>query len=170
MSSSQDVSMDAEQMPSSEAKAAGAANNLDMEVEDFSSGGTGREYDPNKELEDYNEYDPNSEDPVPALKKRTNGQEAAYPNDKETKKTALREKLAQNGFALRTILMNEQIPAHYVSPMLTEDEVSVEDILLEMSNEELQSARAHIYAITFCEEVYPSLTKSAQSTICRQGQ
>ncbi len=44
--------------------------------------------------------------------------------------------------------MDEQIPAHYLSPMLTEDEVSVEDILLEMSNEELQSVaivQGHIY-------------------------
>ncbi len=47
MSSSQDASMDARQIVSSEAEAAVAANNLDMEIEDSSSEGV-REYDPNK--------------------------------------------------------------------------------------------------------------------------
>ncbi len=43
---------------------------------------------------------PDEEDPIPALKKRTNGKEAITSEDKEIKKLALREKLAQNGFAL----------------------------------------------------------------------
>ena len=114
MSSTADVSMNAEQTVSSEAKAAVAANNLDMEIEGSSFEGIDREYDPNKELVDYNEYDPNGEDPIPALKKSNNGKEAVFPDDREIKKSALREKLAQNGFALRTMLMDEQIPAHYV--------------------------------------------------------
>ncbi len=71
-----------------------------------------------------------------------------YPDDRETKKTALGEKLAQNGYALRTMLMDEQIPAHYVSPMSTEDEMSVVDILLEIPEEDLQSVamvQGHLY-------------------------
>ncbi len=78
--------MDTGQTVSSEAKAAVAANNLDMEIKDSSSEGTDRGYDPNKQLADYNEYDPNEEDPIPALKRRTNGKEAVPPNDRETKK------------------------------------------------------------------------------------
>ncbi len=130
MSSTQDVSMGAGQTVSNETKAAVTADNIDMEIEDFSSGETGHRYDPDQPLIDYNESDPDNEDPVPALKRRANDQEAVSPNDRETKKITLREKLAENGYALRTVLMNEQISAHYVSPMMTEDEVSVEDILL----------------------------------------
>ena len=37
------------------------------------------------------------------------------------------------------MLMDEKIPAHYVSPMSTEDEMSVEDMLLEVPEEDLQS-------------------------------
>ncbi len=52
--------------------------------------GIGPEYDPESPpkgspLTDYNEVDPYNEDPIPALKKRTNGKEA----DRETKKIAL---------------------------------------------------------------------------------
>ena len=82
-------------MASSEVKAAGAANNLDMEIDNSSPGITGLEYDPESPpkgfpLMDYNEGDPYNEDPVPALKKRTNGKRAVSPNDRETKKKALR--------------------------------------------------------------------------------
>ena len=125
MSSTQDASMDAGQTVSNETRAAVAADNLDMEIENSSSGEKGREDD---QLIDYNEEYPDDEDPIPALKRRANDQEAVPPNDRETKKIALREKLAQNGYALRTVLMRRQLPAHYVSPMATEDEVSVEDI------------------------------------------
>ncbi len=51
---------------------------------------------------------------------------------------ALRENLAQNGYALRSVLMNEHIQAHYVSPMSTEEEMSVEDILSEIPENDLQ--------------------------------
>ncbi len=133
-----------------------------MEIENFSSGEMGREQDPDKILVDYNEEDSSNEDPRPALKRRANGQEAVPPNDRETRKIALREKLAQNGYALRTALMNEQLPAHYVSPMATEDEVSVEDILLAMPDEELQSVaivQGHIYMpLAFARKyILPSL-------------
>jgi hypothetical protein len=148
MNSSQEAGTNAGQMASSETKAAGTADYVDMEIEDPSPEGTDHEYDPNQELVDYNEYNPYEEDPVPPLRKSTNGKEAVSPDDRETKKTALREKLAQNGYALRTMLMEEQISAHYVSPMSTEDEMSVEDILLEIPEEDLQSVamvQGHLY-------------------------
>ncbi len=70
MSSSQDASMEAGQTVSNETKTAVTADNLDKEIEDFSLGEKGHEQDPDKTLEDYNGYDPNGEDPVPALKRR----------------------------------------------------------------------------------------------------
>ncbi len=76
MSSTQDASMNAGQTVASEAKAAVAANNLDMEIEDPYPEGTGHEYDPDQELYDYNEYNPDVEDPIPALKNSINGKEA----------------------------------------------------------------------------------------------
>ena len=118
MSSPQDVSMEAEQTVLNITGAAGAANNLDMEIEDSYPRETGLDRIPDQELMDYNEYDPNCEDPIPALKKSNNGKEPVFPDNREIKKLALREKLAQNGFALRTMLMDEQIPAHYVSPIV----------------------------------------------------
>jgi hypothetical protein len=145
MSSTQDISMDAGQMASSEANAAVAANNLDMELENASSN---EEYNPESPLVDYNDEYPDEDDPIPALSKSTSGKEAVSPDDRENKKLALREKLAQNGFALRTMLMDEQIPAHYVSPMSTEDEMSVEDMLAEIPEEDIQSVaivQGHIY-------------------------
>ena len=64
VSSTQDVSMYAGQLASSEAQAAVAANNLDMELEDLSPA----RYNPDSPLVDYNE-----EDPIPALRKSTSG-------------------------------------------------------------------------------------------------
>jgi hypothetical protein len=161
MSSSQDASMEAGQTVSNETKAAVTADDLDMQIENSPSGGTGQAQDSDQELVDYNEDDPDNEDPVPALKRRANGQEAVFPDDRETKKIALREKLAENGYALRTVLV-EQISAHYVSPMLTEDEVSVEDILLELPDEELRGVaivQGHIYMpLAFARKyILPSL-------------
>ena len=102
MNSTEDAGTTAGQMASkSEAKAAGAADYLDMELEDPNDDHV---YDP--PLKDYNEDYPD-DDPIPALKKSTNGKEAVSPDDRETKKTALREKLAQNGYALRTMLMRQ---------------------------------------------------------------
>ena len=162
MSSTPDASMEAGLTVSNETKAAVTADDLDMQIENSSSGETGQVLDSDGDLTDYNEEDPNNEDPVPALKRRANGQEAVPPNDRETKKIALKEKLAQNGYALRTVLMNEQISAHYVSPMLTEDEMSVEDILLELPDEELQGVaivQGHIYMpLAFARKyILPSL-------------
>jgi hypothetical protein len=126
------ASANAEQTASSEAKAAGAADNFDIEIED-----NGHEYDPNQPLKDFNETYPN-EDPIPALKKSTNGKEAVSSEDKEMKILALRKKLAQNGYAQRSVLMGERIQTHYVSPMSTENEMSVEDILSEIPEDDLQ--------------------------------
>ncbi len=61
MSSTQDASMDAGQMVSSEAKAAVAANNLDMEFKNSSSN---EEYNPESPLKDYNDEYPDEEDPI----------------------------------------------------------------------------------------------------------
>ena len=146
MSSTQDTSMDAGQMASSEANAAVAANNLDMELENASSN---EEYNPESPLLDYNDEYPDEDDPIPALKKSTSGKEAVSPDDRENKKLALREKLAQNGFARRTMLMDEHIQAYYVSPMSTEDEMSFNYMLAEIPEEDLQSVaivvQGHIY-------------------------
>ena len=83
------------QIASIEAGAARAAIDINMEVDDNSDKTT---FDPNEELKDYNEDD---EDPVPVLNKNKNGKEAVSSEGKEMKITALREKLAQNGYALR---------------------------------------------------------------------
>ena len=91
---------------SSEANAAGTAVDINMEIDD-NSGGTS--FDPNEELIDYNE-----EDPIPVLIKNKNGKEAVSSEDKETKIKALRDKLAENGYALRTVVMDESIHTHYV--------------------------------------------------------
>ena len=96
MSSSQDISMVAEQAVLNTTEAASAANNLDMEIEDYYPAETDLGRIPDQELTDYNEYDPNGEAPIPALKKSNNGKEAVSPDDREIKKLALKEKLAQN--------------------------------------------------------------------------
>ncbi len=70
MSSTQDVSMDARQLTSSEVQAAGAATDLDVEFEASSNEENGSNYDPNAPLVDYNELDLDGEDPVPALRER----------------------------------------------------------------------------------------------------
>jgi hypothetical protein len=61
MSSTQDTSMDAGQMVSSEAKAALAANDLDTEFENSSSN---EEYNTESPLKDYNDDYPDEEDPI----------------------------------------------------------------------------------------------------------
>ncbi len=63
MSSTQDASMDAGQMASSEANAAVTANDLDMEFENSSSN---EEYNSESPLKDYNDEYPDEDDPIPA--------------------------------------------------------------------------------------------------------
>ena len=118
------------QVASIEASAAEAAVDINMEVDDH-VGGTS--FDPNEELIDYNE-----EDPIPVLNKNKNGKEAVSSEDKEIKIKALRDKLAENGYALRAVLMNEHITTHYVSPMSTEQEMTTESILSEMTEDDLK--------------------------------
>jgi hypothetical protein len=74
---------------------------------------------------------------VPVYKRNKSEQDVAAAQVKEAKRSALKEKLALNGYALRTVLMNEQVKAHYVSPMAMGDEMSVEDILSEIPEEDL---------------------------------
>ena len=71
--------MEAEQTVLNITGAASAANNLDMEIEDSYPAEMDLGRIPDQELTDYNEYDPNGEDPIPALKKSNNGKEAVSP-------------------------------------------------------------------------------------------
>jgi hypothetical protein len=54
---------------------------------------------------------------------------------RETK--ALREMLANNGFAYRNILRSEKVKQHFTSPFSKENAMSPEDILLEIPKEDL---------------------------------
>jgi hypothetical protein len=71
-----------------------------------------------KDLIDYNEVD------------------EATNRSHETKKKLLRDALAENGFALRNVLLSEPIINHYVSPLAMEG-MSVEDIMSEIPTEDL---------------------------------
>ena len=82
MNTEGNTSANAGQIASIEASAAGAAVDINMEVDDH-VGGTS--FDPNEELIDYNE-----EDPIPVLIKNKNGKEAVSSEDKEIKIKALR--------------------------------------------------------------------------------
>ena len=106
---------EAEQTASTEANAASAANDDDREVimagkEDSDTS------EVDEDLLDYNEL------------------EAV---EKAAEQRALREMLANNGFALRNILRSERVKSHFTSPFSKEDEMSVEDILLEIPPEDL---------------------------------
>ena len=57
-------------------------------------------------------------------------------HSRETKRKILRDALAENGFALRNVLLNEPIINHYASPLAME-EMSVEDIMSEIPTEDL---------------------------------
>jgi hypothetical protein len=96
-----------------------------------------------KDLIDYNDI----ESEVPAAEK------------KAAKKLALRKMLAQNGFALRTVLMDEHVKAHYVSPIAKENEMSGR-----RPTRGRHRARLHIYASELCSKVISSRYKSAQGT------
>ncbi len=50
---------------------------------------------------------------------------------------ALREMLANNGFAYRNILRSEKVKQHFTSPLSKENAMSPEDILLEIPKEDL---------------------------------
>ena len=57
-------------------------------------------------------------------------------HSRETKRKILRDALAENGFALRNVLLSEPIINHYASPLAME-EMSVEDIMSEIPTEDL---------------------------------
>ena len=130
MNTEDNTGANAGQIASIEANAAEAAVDINMEVDGHVDGTA---FDPNAELIDYNE-----EDPFLVLNKNKNGKEAVSSGDKEIKIKALRDKLAENGYALRTVLMNESIHTHYVSPMSTEQEMTIESILSEMTEDDLK--------------------------------
>ncbi len=69
-----------------------AANNLDMEIDNLSPA----KYDPEPPLTDYNE-----DDPIPALRRSASGEEAAFPDYRENKKSALKEKLAEKRICIK---------------------------------------------------------------------
>ncbi len=97
MNTEGNTSANAGQIASIEASAAGAAVDINMEVDDHSGGTT---FDPNEDLIDYNE-----EDPIPVLNKNKNGKEAVTSEDKEMKILALREKLTLKRIcATRTVV------------------------------------------------------------------
>jgi hypothetical protein len=103
-----------------------------------------------------------------------NGKEAVTSEDKEMKIQALRDELAQNGHALRSVLMNQHIQAHYMSPMTTEQEMAIESILSEMPEDDLkavaivQNRIRRIHAGELCSKVDPTHTQSAKGTKRRQ--
>ena len=101
---------------STEANAAGAADNIDMESANSEEDTT--EVD---ELSDYNE------------------QEEIEAARKAAEQKALKEMLTNNGFALRNILRSEKVKGHYTSPFSKEDEMSLEDILSEIPKEDLHT-------------------------------
>jgi hypothetical protein len=87
MNSTNNASANAGQMASTEANAADTAQVLDMELDNDNDS---YEYDPDAPLKDYNEGD--DEDPVPDLRKSTNGKKAASSEDKEIKKISFKRK------------------------------------------------------------------------------
>ncbi len=69
-------------------------------------------------------YDYNEEDEIKAAQK-------------EAQEKALKEILANNGFAYRNILRSEKVKQHFTSPFSKENAMSPEDILLEIPKEDL---------------------------------
>ncbi len=99
---------------SNEANAARAAT--EMELVENSEGDASEE----DSLIDYNEVD----DPAEAEKKRA-------------EQKALREMLANQGFAMRNLLRENQVKAHFTSPFSKENLMSPDDILSELPKAEL---------------------------------
>ena len=87
-------------------------------------------------------YDYNKEDEIAATQKAA----------AETK--ALKEMLANSGFAYRNILRSEKVKQHFTSPFSKENIISPEDVLLEIPKEDL-------HARILCSEVDNSHHTSA---------
>ena len=76
-------------------------------------------------LIDYNEVEETAAD------------KAAKAKQKAADKKALKEMLANQGFAMRNILRENHVKAHFTSPLSTENKMSPEDILSEIPKEDL---------------------------------
>jgi hypothetical protein len=55
---------------------------------------------------------------------------------REARRKALQEQIADNGFAMRTTLMSESVKGYYPSPLAME-EMSIEDVMVEIPAEDL---------------------------------
>ncbi len=66
-----------------------------------------------------------------------NEDEIAEVAQKVADQKALKEMLANNGFAYRNILRSEKVKQHFTSPFSTENTMSPEDILSEIPKEDL---------------------------------
>ncbi len=79
--------------------------------------------------------------------------------DKSAARKALKEMLNNNGFKLRNILRENRVRSDYTSPFSNENEMSAEDILLEIPPEDLhevgmiQGRIFYFYASTLCAKV-----------------
>ena len=104
---------------SSEVNASDVA--MDKESEKISEGDS-EEVD---SLIDYNEVEETAAD------------KAAKAKQKKADKEALREMLANKGFAMRNLLRENHVKAHFTSPFSKEDQMSPEDILSEIPKEDL---------------------------------
>jgi hypothetical protein len=79
---------------------------------------------------------------------------------------ALKEMLANNGFAYRNLLRSERVKQHFTSPFSEENTMSPEDILLEIPKEDLHEVgmvqnKAYVHVSIFCSEVDNSHHPSA---------
>ena len=102
----------ADQTASVEANAASVAEDVDSSEEDS--------------LIDYNE-----EEQIQAEITRLEAEQ------KSAQQKALKEMLANNGFAYRNILRSEKVKQHFISPFSKGNTISPEDILLEIPKEDL---------------------------------
>ena len=71
------------------------------------------------------------------LVEETPAEKAAKAKQKKADKEALRKMLANKGFAMRNLLRENHVKAHFTSPFSTEDQMSPEDILSEIPKEDL---------------------------------
>jgi hypothetical protein len=106
----------AEQTALTEADAANAASNEEM---DYAPSG--------EEDEDSSVVD--------SLLGEFSAEAATEATDKSAARIALKEMLINNGFKLRNILRENRVRGHYTSPFSKENEMSAEDILLEIPPE-----------------------------------
>ena len=100
------------------------------------------------------------------LVEETSAEKAAKAKRKEADKKALREMLANKGFAMRNLLRENHVKAHFTSPFSTEDQMSPEDILSDGNTERRptrsrRGTKTHVHACIFRAEVDNSHNQSA---------